>query len=210
MHAMFVGTVLLLAVVLAPSAPPEPGVEVADEARRLFEQPLASFEDVCEVRGDAWIRHVRFATLDSVGQVEDRLELRATTPAQGSTPVLEYLVDGVVVFSEVSSGELRPTAAGLRSCCLFGFVAVLVIAVALVMLDVQGQRVLVVVPLVLGLLAIACSHFMRFAFITRKQTAALADDAEGAAVQAENGGDMEAIERSDIDVKSRILRRAMP
>lgn len=114
MHAMFVGTVLLLAVVLAPSAPPEPGVEVADEARRLFEQPLASFEDVCEVRGDAWIRHVRFATLDSVGQVEDRLELRTTTPAQGSTPVLEYLVDGVVVFSEVSSGELRPTAAGLR------------------------------------------------------------------------------------------------
>lgn len=105
---------------------------------------------------------------------------------------------------------LSPFEAYIMAQCVFGFVAVLVIAVALVMLDVQWQRVLVVVPLVLGLLAIACSHFMRFAFITRKQTAALADDAEGAAVQAENGGDMEAIERSDIDVKSRILRRAMP
>lgn len=115
MQAMFVATVLLLAVALDPSAPPEPGVEnVADEARRLFEQPLASFEDVCEGRGEVRVRHVRFVTLDSVGQVEDRLELRVTTPAQGSTPVLEYLVDGVVVFSEVLSGELRPTAAGLR------------------------------------------------------------------------------------------------
>ena len=115
MHAIIVAATLVFATAAVVSlALPEPDIEVDDEARRLFDQPLLGFEDVCEVEGDVRIRHVRFATLDSAGRVEDRLELRTTTRTQGSAPVLEYLVDEVIVFSSASSGELRPTPAGLR------------------------------------------------------------------------------------------------
>lgn len=113
MHAALITTTLALATFFAPTAPPARAVDVAGETP-LFEQTLTTFEDMCEEQGHTWIRHVRFATLDAASHVEDRLELRTTTQKPNSAQVLDYLVNDVVMFTQVSSEALLPTSAGLR------------------------------------------------------------------------------------------------
>lgn len=85
---------------------------VAPDATALIEQPLTGFEDVCEAMDGSQVRHVRFATLDGAGQDEDRLELRTTTT--GSTRVLDYIVNGTIVFVQTAGGVVQMTPAGLE------------------------------------------------------------------------------------------------
>lgn len=96
-------TVFTLATGSTASAPPD--------ATILIEQPLTGFEDVCEETDRSKVRHVHFATLDPAGQDEDRLELRTTTT--GSARVLDYIVNGVVVFVQ-TGGAVQVTPAGLE------------------------------------------------------------------------------------------------
>lgn len=107
-------TILALITALAGSSPQIDGA-VVSEAKVLFEQQLTSFDDVCEEQNDGWVRHVRFATLSTDGQVEDQLELRTTTGRHGNAGpvrVFDHLVNGAVIFTRVSGGEPQPTAAG--------------------------------------------------------------------------------------------------
>lgn len=96
-------TVFILAAGSTATAPPD--------ATTLIEQLLTGFEDVCEQTDGSQVRHVRFATLDAAGQDEERLELRTTTA--GSTRVLDYIVNGTVVFVQ-TGGHLQVTPAGLE------------------------------------------------------------------------------------------------
>lgn len=92
----------ILAIATIAAAPPD--------ARILIEQPLTAFEDVCEEADQSQVRRVRFATLDAAGQDEDRLELRTTTT--GSIRVLDYIVNGAVVFVHATGEDLTVTPAG--------------------------------------------------------------------------------------------------
>ncbi|MDC0669201.1 hypothetical protein [Nannocystis radixulma] len=114
MHAAFIATALALATPVVPVVPPDLPATVDDETRRLFEQPLTSFEDACEAQGDSRVRRVRFATLSPAGLTEDRLELRTTTWPTSQEHILEYLVNDVVMFTQVSDVDVRPTPAGAR------------------------------------------------------------------------------------------------
>ncbi len=102
---------IMLAVSIAtPEAASPPSI--APETRAMMEQPLAPFEDQCRESDGVQVRRVRFATLDAAGRNhEDRIELRTTTT--GAVRVLEYLVNGAVMFIQSTGEALRPTAAGL-------------------------------------------------------------------------------------------------
>lgn len=102
MHTTFIATALVTA--FAPAS---------GETGGLVDQPLASFEDSCETQGRARVRHVRFATVDPAGRIEDRLELRTTTWTPSSAQVQEYLVGDVVLFVQPASEPVQPTPAGL-------------------------------------------------------------------------------------------------
>lgn len=108
--AMFALTTSITATAVAPQAT----AEVTPEARSLFEQPLTALDDTCEKKDGVSIRHIRFATLDPAGSVEDRLELRTTTLPAATAHKIDYLVNGTLMFTRSSGEELRPTAAGLR------------------------------------------------------------------------------------------------
>jgi len=107
---------ILAALALAPASalPVEAGSESAipSDARRLFNQPLSDVVDTCELRGETRIRHVRFATQDTFGHREDRLELRTTTRGAAGAR-LEYMVNDVVVFAQSPGEDPRPTPAGV-------------------------------------------------------------------------------------------------
>lgn len=113
MHFMTTSTMLALTAVftLVGSSPQRVG-EVNPEARLLFEQQLTNFDDVCEDQRALSIRHVRFATLDASGRVEDRLELRTTTRTGEAARAVDYLVNDTVMFTRRSGGDLKPTVAG--------------------------------------------------------------------------------------------------
>lgn len=113
MHTVMLAFLFGSSVHICSEAPHEP--QINPEARRLFELPLSSFEDSCQAYDETEIRHVRFATLDAAGQVEDHLELRMTTWAPDrSAFIVEYIVNGAVLWIHNSVGEVSATDDGWR------------------------------------------------------------------------------------------------
>lgn len=102
----------MLATIVAAISLVTGSVAAAPDAASLIEQPLTSFEDVCEETRASQIRRVRFATLDAAGNEEDHLELRTTTTA--FTRVTDYIVNGEVVLTQTSGGGVEVTTAGLE------------------------------------------------------------------------------------------------
>ncbi len=103
-------SIMLAFAIATPEAAFPPSI--APETRAMMEQPLAPFEDQCRENDGVQVRRVRFATLDAAGRNhEDRIELRTTTT--GAIRVLEYVVNGAVIFIQSTGETLQPTPTGV-------------------------------------------------------------------------------------------------
>lgn len=92
--------------------------------------------------------------------------------------------------------------------CACGLIAAIALLVALVLVEPWWQRLMITVPLVLGLSAVSCSYFMRFAFVNRR--AGRSHEPAPLPASAGLSQDLDVLARHTIDARSRAFRRAMP
>lgn len=133
---------------------------------------------------------------------EDELAIREARRGAGASRRIWARVEARG-YADVSRFEVY-----ILAQCACGLIAAIALLVALVLVEPLWQRLMITVPLVLGLSAVSCSYFMRFAFVNRRAARSPAPTplpaSEGLTYE------LDVLTRNSIDARSRAFRRAMP